>query len=303
MLITYFERDVNEQFQAWSDGLWWSLVTITTVGYGDKFPVTTGGRVIALLTMVGGIGAFGYLAGTFLEQILRHERGRLAVTWRGHYVICDFSFKALSVVDELLALNPTARIVLLANLEENPLSNYPQVHFIRGNSTDEADLRRANVGQARGVIVLAEAGLPDAEADAHSALTTLAVRHLNPNCWISAEVLHPRNRQHLQRAGADVIICTGEMSSRLLVQASISRYAIEMMREILTSQRGNEIYEATLPQELVGQTFASALKSLYQRRAILLGLARDGKILTNPDPNLLLASNDVIIYLAEQAVL
>lgn len=45
------------------DAIWWSICTITTVGYGDKFPITDGGKVIALMFMISGIGLFGTLIG------------------------------------------------------------------------------------------------------------------------------------------------------------------------------------------------------------------------------------------------
>jgi len=45
------------------DALWWSFVTITTVGYGDYYPVTTGGRIIAALLMTAGVGLFGTFTG------------------------------------------------------------------------------------------------------------------------------------------------------------------------------------------------------------------------------------------------
>jgi voltage-gated potassium channel len=46
-----------------ADALWWSVVTITTVGYGDRFPITPEGRVVAALIMVAGVGLFGALSG------------------------------------------------------------------------------------------------------------------------------------------------------------------------------------------------------------------------------------------------
>jgi len=45
------------------DALWWSVTTITTVGYGDKYPVTTEGRIVAMILMVSGIGIFGTFSG------------------------------------------------------------------------------------------------------------------------------------------------------------------------------------------------------------------------------------------------
>ena len=54
------------------DALWWSAVTITTVGYGDKFPVTTGGRIVGVILMVAGVGLFGtytaFISSWFLTE-------------------------------------------------------------------------------------------------------------------------------------------------------------------------------------------------------------------------------------------
>jgi len=49
------EHEVNTQFGSISDGLWWALVTLTTVGYGDMYPMTAGGRIVAVFTMIFGI--------------------------------------------------------------------------------------------------------------------------------------------------------------------------------------------------------------------------------------------------------
>jgi len=54
------------------DAIWWTIVTVTTVGYGDKYPVTTEGRVIGILVMVAGVGLFGtytgFIASLFVGQ-------------------------------------------------------------------------------------------------------------------------------------------------------------------------------------------------------------------------------------------
>jgi voltage-gated potassium channel len=57
--VLQFETDPNSNIKTAEDALWWSYVTITTVGYGDKFPVTTGGRIIGVFLMTGGVGLFG----------------------------------------------------------------------------------------------------------------------------------------------------------------------------------------------------------------------------------------------------
>ena len=73
--ILQVEDDPNSNIKTAEDALWWSYVTITTVGYGDKYPVTTEGRIIAVFLMTTGVGLFGtftgFVASWFVEE--RHE--------------------------------------------------------------------------------------------------------------------------------------------------------------------------------------------------------------------------------------
>jgi len=69
--ILQVEDDANSNIKTAEDALWWSYATITTVGYGDKYPVTTEGRIIAVFLMTTGVGLFGtftgYVASWFVE--------------------------------------------------------------------------------------------------------------------------------------------------------------------------------------------------------------------------------------------
>ncbi|WP_461137354.1 potassium channel family protein [Spirosoma terrae] len=77
--ILYVERVPGANIQTPSDALWWAFVTITTVGYGDRFPVTTLGRFIAAVLMIAGVGLFGtftgYVANFFVEEEQEKEQG------------------------------------------------------------------------------------------------------------------------------------------------------------------------------------------------------------------------------------
>jgi voltage-gated potassium channel len=57
--ILQFEKGINSNIKTAEDAIWWSYVTITTVGYGDKFPITTEGRIIGAILMTTGVGIFG----------------------------------------------------------------------------------------------------------------------------------------------------------------------------------------------------------------------------------------------------
>lgn len=72
-LVTTLEQDTSSNLTTFSDALWWSIVTITTVGYGDITPESPAGRVIAIVLMLGGIGLFGALTANLASMFTKHE--------------------------------------------------------------------------------------------------------------------------------------------------------------------------------------------------------------------------------------
>ena len=82
LLITTFvmsaERGHNSELDSFPDALWWSIATVTTVGYGDVVPVTQVGRAFAYVLMIGGIGLFGALTANFASILVRREDTRSA---------------------------------------------------------------------------------------------------------------------------------------------------------------------------------------------------------------------------------
>lgn len=74
LLVLSFERDVGgANIASLPDALWWAMTTVTTVGYGDRFPTTAGGRGIGVLLMVVGIALFGFLAGSIASLFVESD--------------------------------------------------------------------------------------------------------------------------------------------------------------------------------------------------------------------------------------
>ena len=69
--ILIVENDVNSNIKSAEDAIWWTVTTITTVGYGDRYPVTTEGRIIGMLLMFYGVGIFGTVSAYFSSVFIK----------------------------------------------------------------------------------------------------------------------------------------------------------------------------------------------------------------------------------------
>lgn len=73
----YFERaNPESNIKSILDGMWWAIVSITTVGYGDRYPVTTGGKMIAVFLMFLGIGTFFMVTGNISSFLTKSGQAK-----------------------------------------------------------------------------------------------------------------------------------------------------------------------------------------------------------------------------------
>lgn len=271
-----------------ANALWWTLVTITTVGYGDIAPVTPGGRLIGAITMLSGIGLLGtlsaMLASIMVSAKWRRLRGMDPLTCSGHFVICGWNYKAQEILRELRGDADTQHtpIVLIADLPEQPL-DLPGFAFVRGEVNVDT-LAKANLSAARSAMVISDDHVDAFSRDARTILTTLAIKKTYPTLYTCVELADPRNATHCQLAGADEIIVSGAMTSRLLVQATLNPGVTQVVSELLSYQEGQELYAISAPAPLVGSTFLEAMTHLKQHHdTLLVALQRDGEqAVTNP---------------------
>lgn len=99
-LVMLFERDATgSNIHDYPDALWWAVVTVTTVGYGDRFPVTEGGRAVAVVLMLVGIGLIGTLTATVASIFVKeHTDASTAEVKKGH---ADLTLQIALISDTL----------------------------------------------------------------------------------------------------------------------------------------------------------------------------------------------------------
>ncbi len=214
--IMVLNIEPDGQFSGIVDAIWWAIVTATTVGYGDFYPVSLGGRLLAILLMFLGIGLFGGITATITELFIkiekRRELGQLSAEYEGHIIICGWCGKTMEIISQILNEDlRNKQIVLIADLERDPFPDNNLIHFIRGEIDDKAILEMANVNKAKTAIVLNEDN-----NDATTVLSALTINSLNPALYLIAEISKEENRRHLENSGVDEIIVNNNINSRIM---------------------------------------------------------------------------------------
>lgn len=302
---SYFaESPVNSQFKNFGDSLWWTIVTMSTVGYGDKVPITVAGRLIGGICMIGGpilmVSLIGSIGVSLYDRWMKGVKGMAQVKKREHIIICGWNKKAEDILNEL-NMSPLRNlpIVIIDDMIDNKPVDDARVSFVKGNAAELSTLNRANINQAKYAIVLAENHTP--VADQKTVLTVLAIERTNPAVITCAELIDSNNEEHLNEAGCDIIINASTLSSRLLAM-SLQNPSVNLIIKELVSQEGNEIYRVPVSNRYTGHPFLETLPELKKSYSIIpIGIERAGRSIINPPSDEVLKENDILLVISEEA--
>lgn len=301
--FVYFEDNMQ-----YVDALWWSVVTMTTVGYGDISPASPGGRIVGMAVMVMGIGFLGVLTATiasaFIETKILESKGMKATHVKEHFLICGWNYRGVEIIADLRSdpkCGEATPIVVIADLDEKPLDD-ANLHFIRGEVNSE-NLKKASIAEAQVVLVLSDEKLDAYARDAKTILNTLTIESLNPKVYTCVELVDPKNVEYCEMASADEIIVVGELSTNLLVQAALDHGITRMVSELVSNRYGEDLYKIPIPGGMAGQTFYDAMCRLKKDHNVLcIGVEdSEGKNLkANPGNDYVLNETDLLIVISTE---
>ncbi len=303
-----FESPVNPELTL-ADSLWWSVVTMTTVGYGDYYPQTFGGRfLVAFPAMIAGGGVLAYglsvITTYLIEEKTKELRGMQTFNYRRHIVLINFpgEAKLVEMIDELRHdkhLDDRELVLLTDQIDEIPESLARlHVHFVKGSPINEEALERAGLAKAADVILFARSER-DENSDSFNLGVLVALQSINDNLTIVVECVSPLHKELMLKAGASTAICVTELTTQLLAQAR-EGLQIQQLFNDLASNRTPQQVDA-VPLKLAGSgtmKFCDLAADLARQNVMLIGLRRGGEQKINPGADFEMADGDDLFVIS-----
>jgi len=235
----YALRDEFNGVSTLTDAFYFTIVTASTVGYGDVTPLSAQARLFGMSVVVLGVASFtvalGSLLGPAIQARLSHALGTMSDAeielLEDHVVVLGYGDLTEPLLDELAAV--TEFVVITPDSDAATTLRSRDVHVVVGDPSDEDPQKQAVIDRARAVIAATN-------DDARDALAILTARQLRPDVRIVAAATDRENTEKLRRAGADAVISPAVIGGHLLVESALETGDMESLASHILDEDPSE---------------------------------------------------------------
>jgi voltage-gated potassium channel len=280
-----------------------TLLVVSTLGFSQIMPKTTGGIILTIGLIFSGVGTLYYLLGTFAETLIETSLGtqrerrmeRQIARLRGHHIICGYGRVGRHAAQELssqqqpfVVIDSDPEMVEYARAQGHPA--------LLGDATEDRVLQQVGVERARGLLIATA-------SDASNVFITLSARAFNQKLLIVARASDESAESKLIKAGADKVIAPEVVGGQRMA-ALVLRPETTDLVDTLTLSHDNQswIDEAVVDaaSELCGLTLGES--HIHSRTGAQVIAIRhpDGTLITNPSGQELLQPGDVLISVGDR---
>lgn len=287
----------------WSDALFMTLITVTTVGYGEMVKLDTIGlRLLAGTVAIVGFGTLTFLFTSltvlFLENdidynLRRRRMEKQVRKLQGHYIVCGFGRVGRNVATELLHTN--RHFVAIdpeeARFEESK-ERFPGLLYLHGDGSDDDQLTTANIAEARGVFAVTG-------DDSRNLMIVITAKQLNPDVRVVARCQEVRNIQKMYKAGADAIVSPDFTGGMRIASAMIRPNVVTFLDEMLKSEKRLRVEEVPVPEDFPDTPLQ--MLRLRSPEYVLLAVRGAQDWLFNPPKDYIVERGQTIIIMSSPA--
>jgi voltage-gated potassium channel len=289
------------------DTIWFCLVTMSTVGYGDVFPITGAGRAITGVFILFTLTTLGLLVTAISEAVMEvkrmEEAGLIGTRMQGHVVVCGFNSMARAALIELIAADRKVALLCENHEELTAARDYKRAEadlfLTSGEPSQEVFRDRLNAEHADAVII----AMHD---DAKNLIATLNMKAVNPRARLVVALQREELRQTLLAGGVTYIASPNELSGRLVASAAFEPEVAQLMEDLMSGVIGSYDMQQYQAGKLGGHTVQKVRALLFEIDGpLLVAIAKKEqgtfRIVPHPPPDLMVEKEDQIVVLSDNA--
>jgi voltage-gated potassium channel len=281
------------------DGLYMTLITMTTIGYGETHPLSQEGRIFNMFLVLAAVTSGGFLVGTFTQAMLEFELGKAVgkrrmerelASLEGHYIVCGAGRVGRTVVQELRDRKVKC-VVIERDAERADWATRASIPVVIGNGWSEGVLLQARIGHAKGLVAAVT-------SDADNLYIVLTASGMVPDLKIIARASDEEAIPKLLKAGASQVLSPYHFIGQRIAQLLMRPNVLDFIDTAFGTERIDiRIEEIRLPEgsPLAGRTLASA--EIRQKTGVLILALKKGvsHMDFNPAPESLMEGGDYLI--------
>ena len=282
------------------DSLYMTVITISSVGYGETHPLSDHGRIFTMILIFFGSGILLYsismitafvVEGELTDILKRMKMKKTIDGMQGHFIICGESQTGRYVVDELLKTRKPF-VVIETDKDKLAVLGERGIPYVEGDATTDAVLEAAGIERASGLITTLH-------TDAENLFVVLTAKGLNPGLRVIAKAVDEESRQKLQKVGADGVVMPNSIGGLRMVSEMVRPNVVSFLDLMLRSKDQTiRVEELSIDPDssFVGKTLTET-GIVYLPDVTVVALKQDGGYLINPPRDTVLLGGMVIIVM------
>jgi voltage-gated potassium channel len=288
---------------SWLESVYMVVITVATVGYGERSDLSPGVQAFTILVILSGISAAAYTFGGFVQMMTAGEiekaigsrrRARDIENLNGHVVVCGFG-RIGQILCEELSRHKRGFVVIDNNQDRTELAQQLGYLTHAGDATEEEVLLAVGVARAKTLVTALN-------SDAANVFITLTSRNLNRSLQIIARGEFPSTQKKLLQAGADRVVLPAATGAQRMANMIIRPSTVELLElvaghSVLDVQVDEVSVPATSP--LVGKTVLSAETRSKHGLLVVAVKRAHGAMVFNPDGDFAFEAGDTVIAMGK----
>lgn len=286
------------------DAFYMTLITISTVGFGEVKTLHTAGRLLTVFIIISGISLLTYtlsqIATIFIEGELRKILGRKKMQrqlaqLQDHFIICGYGRIGETIARELL-FNNIPLVVIEQSEEIVKILNASGIIYLAKDATKEDTLLEAGLLRAKGLVTAVS-------SDADNVFIALTARGINPDVFILARAIDPGNENKLVRAGANKVVSPYVIGGKRMAEILQRPTVVDFIDQAtMNTELGLRIEEVCVGSSstLVGKSLIdSKLRDTFGVIVIAIKPVA-GEMIFNPNADQVLHAGDVLVIIGKR---